>query len=488
MESGERRVESVVPRHGAAARLLLVVLCLLVLASGLRADALSEKIDSLLKDPNLNHGLQGVLIKSLKTGATLYEHNADLVFIPASNMKLLVSATALDRLGPDFTYQTGLYATGKVSAKGVLEGSVVLKGAGDPVLETADLDDLVRQVKARGISKIRGDVIVDDSLFDAQRLGWAWCWDDMPYYYSAEISALNLNRNCVQVWVYPGKTEGAAAAVRLVPPTDYMSIENTAVTGAADAKKAVSVDRALGSSTITVRGIIPLGSKVTGCEELITVKEPALYAGNVLHDQLSKRGVQVLGDVVAGKLPENAERIAAHTSPPLSKILALLNKPSDNLIAEVLLKTLGAVKKGTGTTDAGAEVETEFFDEIGMDTDAMRIVDGSGLSRLNYITPRNLVTLLTYMHGHKDAQVYIDSLPIAGRDGTLRSRMKGTAAEGNVRAKTGYVSRVSSISGYLTTKGGEELVFSILMNHHLCANSQATAVQNAICALLADFR
>jgi D-alanyl-D-alanine carboxypeptidase/D-alanyl-D-alanine-endopeptidase (penicillin-binding protein 4) len=467
------------------ARVLLAILCLGALAGGLRADALGERIDALLNDPNLKHGLQGVVVKSLASGATLYERNADLVFIPASNQKLLVSATALEKLGPDFTYETCVYAQGKVNSKGVLEGDLVLKGGGDPTLRTADLTDLARQVRSRGITKVTGDLVADDSLFDSRRLGWGWSWDDLPYYYSAEISALNLNRNVVDVFVQPGRIVGSAAVVKLEPPTDYMTIDNAATTGAPDAKRSVWVDRPLGVNTIRIGGTVPLGAKVTVSDESITVKGPALYAGSVFKDRLARQGVLVLGKVVSGRLSNGAEKLAAHRSEPLSTILALLNKPSDNLIAEVLLKTLGAVVKGNGTTESGAEVATEFFQSIGMDVTALRIVDGSGLSRLNYVSPRNLVTLLTHMHGHKNAKVFMDSLPVAGVDGTLRNRMKGSPAEKNVRAKTGYVSRVSSLSGYITTRSGEPLVFSILMNHHLCSNPQATAVQNAICEALA---
>jgi PBP4 family serine-type D-alanyl-D-alanine carboxypeptidase len=169
----------------------------------------------------------------------------------------------------------------------------------------------------------------------------------------------------------------------------------------------------------------------------------------------------------------------------LSAILALLNKPSDNLIAETLLKTLGAELKGQGSCSAGGEIETEFLKNAGLDIAALRIVDGSGLSRLDGISPGNLVKLLKHMYKHSDYQVYLDSLPIAGVDGTLRNRMKGTAAERNVRAKSGYVSSVSTLSGYVTTKGGDYLTFSIMMNNHLCKNSAATAVQNRICEYLA---
>lgn len=167
-------------------------------------------------------------------------------------------------------------------------------------------------------------------------------------------------------------------------------------------------------------------------------------------------------------------------SPPLSEILRLLNKPSDNLIAEVLLKTLGAERKGKGSASAGEQVELDFLKKIGADITAISISDGSGLSRHNLISPRNLVTILKYMYNHKHSKVYLESLPIAGVDGTLRKRMKGTPAEGNVRAKTGYVGRVCTLSGFVTTKAGEPLVFSIMFNHHLCSHSDAIAVMDKI--------
>ncbi|MGC8863818.1 MAG: D-alanyl-D-alanine carboxypeptidase/D-alanyl-D-alanine endopeptidase [Armatimonadota bacterium] len=467
-------------------RTVILSLLLAWLSAALHAQVPSDKIDEILNDPNLSHGLQAIVIRSLKTGRTLYERNADKAMIPASNMKLLVSATALDRLGPDFTFQTALRATGPVNKRGVLEGDVVLVGGGDPVLETGDLTNFAKQLKAKGVRKITGSVIGDDSMFDDERLGWAWTWADLPYYYSSEVSALNLNRNAVAVWVYPGKQPGAPAVVTCDPPTSYVEIENSAITGEPGSEKTIWVNRRLGRNVIRVGGSIPAGTKVTHAEQMITVCEPALYAAHILRDELCKQGIVVLGGVRPGKSPPGACLLCSHTSPPLSKILALLNKPSDNLIAEVLLKTLGAVLKGKGTWAAGAEVEKEFLAQIGLDLTGINIADGSGLSRMNYVTARNIVDLLTQMSQHKHAQVFIESLPVAGVDGTLRSRMKGTAAEGNVRAKTGYLSKVSTLSGYLTTRSGERLVFSILMNHHLCSNGPATAAQNRVCELLAE--
>ena len=467
-------------------RILAVICALIVLiVSAAGAQTLTEQIDAILKDPALDHGLQGVLIRSLKTDTTLYERNAGSLMIPASNFKLLVSATALEQLGPDFTFKTEALTAGKIS-KGVLDGHVILKGGGDPVLLTADLTDLARQLKDAGITQISGDVIADDTLFDKQRLGWGWSWDEFPYYFAAEISALSVNRNTVDVWVYPGKEAGARAEVRLVPDTDYMTVESAATTDKPGAKNTVWVDREMGQNVIKIGGSVAQGDSPTKRNAPVTMCEPQLYAACVFASELAKQGIKAAGSVKEGKTPVDAKPAASHASPPLSRILSLLNKPSDNMVAEMLLKNLGAVVKGKGSSESGAEVEKDFLTKIGMDLSELAIVDGSGLSRLNYVSPHNLVTLLAYMHSSKNSKVFIDSLPIAGVDGSLYSRMKGTPAQGNVKAKSGYVARVSALSGYVTTKSGEPIVFSIMMNHHLCPNTQATKLQDKICALLAD--
>jgi len=470
-------------------RTATLAICLVYLVSGIcsaaSAQTLGEKIDAILADPALKNGLQAVVVRSLRTNQSIYEHNPDILMMPASNFKLLVSATALEQLGPDYTFKTEVYTTGKLN-NGVLDGHIIIKGGGDPVLLTADVTDLAKQVKAAGICLINGSVIADDTLFDKQRLGWGWGWADLTYYYAAEISALTLNRNTVDVYVHPGKTEGADAEIKLVPDTDYLTIESTATTGKPGSRNTIYVNRALGQNVLRIGGSIAQGEKVTRRTAVVTVKEPGLYAACVFASELAKQGVKVTGSVIEGKTPVDAKLVASHTSPPLSRILVLLNKPSDNLIAETLLKDLGAIVKGRGSSSAGAEVEMDFAKSIGMDPSELSVADGSGLSRMNYISASNLAVLLSYMYSSKNGKVFLDSLPIAGVDGSLRSRMRSTSAEGNVRAKTGYIGRVSSLSGYVNTKSGEPLAFSILFNNHLCRKSEATMLEDKICALLAD--
>jgi PBP4 family serine-type D-alanyl-D-alanine carboxypeptidase len=284
--------------------------------------------------------------------------------------------------------------------------------------------------------------------------------------------------------VRPGKKAGDPAVVKVTPPTGYMIVRNECKTSEAGATKSVFVDRVRGRNTIRITGTVPLDYKPEGPEEAITMEEPTLFACQTLLEMLRREGIQVKGQPIRGKKPDGAEVVLVHNSPPMSEMLALLNKPSDNLIAECLLKNLGAQLKGKGTAAAGEEVELEFLKKVGADMTAISITDGSGLSRCNHVSPKNLAAVLKYMHKHQHSKFYIDSLPIAGVDGTLKKRMKGTLAEGNVKAKTGYVSRVSSLSGFVTTKSGEPLVFSILMNNHLCRNKEATTVQDKIMELL----
>lgn len=443
-------------------------------------------IDQALADPALKHGLQGVVVRSLKDGRTIYDKNKDLIFIPASNFKLLVSAASLAKFGPDYRFRTELYTNGEITPEGVLKGDVILVGRGNPILKPSELQLMAD--KLEGIKVIEGNIVGDDTWFDEIRLGWGWNWDDEPYYYSAQLSALCLNKNVVDVYVRPGVKVGAKPIVRVDPGTSYMVVQNDAVTTKAGSDKTVSVDRLRGRNVIRVTGNVPLDYKSESPEEAITMEEPTLFAVTVLKEMLQRSGTEVKGKPVRGSKPESAVLVASHQSVPMSEMLKLLNKPSDNLIAETLLKALGAEFKGRGSSSRGAEVEMEFLKEAGLDMTAISIVDGSGLARMNYISPHNLATLLAYMYRHKDSKVYLDSLPIAGVDGTLRSRMKGTSAAANCRAKTGYISRVRTLSGYVTTKGGEPLVFSILMNHHLCSSAEVNAIQDKIVTALAEMR
>jgi len=473
--------------------LLICALPLYAQTSGMGSDPeLVAAVNTILDDKAIASGFQGVVIQSLQTGETLYELNADKTFLPASNNKLLTAAVALEKLGKDFVYRTRVYRTGKVDSKGVLHGDLILQGSGDPLLSPNDLKALVRKVKNAGIRKVGGNFEYDASLFDTQELGEGWSWDDETFYYSAQVSALNVNQNMIYVQVVPSKKAGSYASLIIGPQHIAFGAHCIVMTAKSGSKKTLSFERERGHNYLTVKGSIPIGIKPSDNLPIgVTVENPefftmTLFSADFLDDRSDLLGSFYYQPPV---FPKNAVLVAEHKSASLSWYLKRLNKPSDNLVAECLLKTVGAKVKGKGTANAdgtGSTVALEWFKMIGLETTRIRMADGSGLSRVNYVSPRNLVTLLAYMKTRPDFAVFYDSLPIAGIDGTLKNRLKNTAAANNCRAKTGTMMQVCSLSGYVTAKDGEQFAFSILMNNQLAPSSAARAIQDKIVVLLAE--
>lgn len=470
-------------RRRACLGLLLLFYFLTTIA---HAD-LKGDIDKLLQHPALAHSITGVLVVSLKDGRTLYEQNADVMLIPASNQKLLTSAAALDRLGADYRFNTRLWMTGEIDAQGVLHGDLILQGGGDPTLLLKDIEAMAEAVEKAGIRRIEGYLLYDESLFDGIRRGWDWAWDDEPYYYSPCLSAICVERNAVTVFVSPGEKVGDPPRIRLFPPTEYLLVRNEALTSPAGTPTTIIITREHARNIAIVRGQIPLDARADSARQALSVEEPPQYALCLLREALQKRGITTrYRTALPDRVPQGARLIHTHTSPSLREILPLLNKPSDNLIAECLMRTLGATVYREGSAEAGERVMLDFLKQAGLDLSALNIVDGSGLSRRNQVSARNLVTLLRYMASHPQAKVFIDSLPVAGVDGTLRARMVNTPVQGKARAKTGSLGRVSTLSGYLTTQTGEELVFAILMNNYNGSSAEARRIQDSILLRLAQ--
>lgn len=444
--------------------------------------AIKAAIDKELADPSMAHGWTGVIVKSLEDHRVIYALNEDRLFIPASNMKLLVSSCCTDVLPADFKYTTPVLRDGSV-AGGTLNGNLYLKGSGDSTLEAKDLTELAKAVRAAGITTVNGDIVGDGSCFDNKRLGFAWEWDDLAAYYSAEIDGLTVDRGTVHASVTAGDV-GAPPVVSLNPDAGYMLVRNMATTVADSAEESLVIDRPLASNVITVSGSMRKGTKVHN--EDVSMEEPAVYTAFLFRKLLRDEGITVAGTARGGVTPSSATQVASHDSQPLPEILKLLNKPSDNLMAESLLKTLGLVKTGKGTTDAGRQVEEQYLKKIGVESGNYMISDGSGLSRLDLVTPNTLAAVLAYMWPHPNREAFINSLPIAGVDGSLRNRLKGTAGANNVKAKTGYVGKARNLAGYVNTKDGEPLEFVLLMNHYNGETSAINAVQDRICVILAN--
>ncbi len=452
---------------------------------------LRAAIAKILDNPATNNAMTGILIQSLETKATLYERNPDTLFVPASNHKILTSAFALEYLGKDFTFSTKVMMRGKPDNDGLLIGTLKLVGSGDPLLQISDLEGLAEQVAKAGVRRLRGKVQTDTSRFDEVLLGEGWYWDDEPFYYAAPVSALNLNTNVVEIRVRPGKMVGESVQVEVKPPTTRLTLQIEAKTTAPKSKPNLHITRLHGTSIVQVSGVLPLDSPTpTRPNEFITVLNPSEFAQEIFENALKKQGVTIeAGDLPTSNESEEWVPIAEHKSLPLSALLPKMNKPSDNLMAECFFKAISAYSKEQmqGSWEESRKLGTSYLQSLGIPAEQVSLVDGSGLSRQNLVTPRSMVKVLTSLYRSENYRLFYDSLPIAGVDGTLKNRMNKTPAENNCRAKTGSLSNVRTLSGYVTTQDGEPLAFSLLMNHYNHAKISPRELQDKIVVLLANF-
>jgi serine-type D-Ala-D-Ala carboxypeptidase/endopeptidase (penicillin-binding protein 4) len=458
---------------------------------------LQQDIDAVLAQPQLARGSWGLLVKSLKTGETLYERNAGKLMMPASNMKIVTLAAAAEKLGWDYRYTTTLAAAGPI-ADGVLQGDLVVSGSGDPSLVAADgmadraFADWAGVLKQRGIRGVAGRVIGDDNGFEEPSPGLGWMWDDLPTEDSTSIGALQYNENAVRVTISPGPSAGDSAAISLSVSGSGLTIVNEVTTAAAGSATSIDMHRLAGSTTLALRGSIALGASPAALA--VSVDNPTQFFVNAFRAALIANGIDVRGpavdiDDVADVPAARSAPIVSYQSPPLSTLAVRLMKISQNLYAESFLKTLAAAPGTVPTAAAGWTAARTILEGWGVQPGALIQRDGSGLTRYDFVTPEALVTILT--HVDRDARLrgpFEASLPIAGRDGTLANRMKGTPAEGNARAKTGSMTAVRGTSGYVTTADGEPLVFSILINGYDSPGSTITAAEDAIIVRLATFR
>ena len=467
-----------------------------------QAQTLSElqsKIRRVLQNPALERGQVGVKIVSLASGAVVFAQNDEKYLMPASNMKAFTMAAALDRLTPDFRFVTSIYAAAKPDQAGTIRGGVTIYGRGDPTF-AASLNDgdyykavnaLADKVAATGLKRVEGNLIGDESYFTGDALGSTWEWDDLQWYYGAGVSALTVNDNAVDVQVLPGAVPGTPCIVKILPFNSLFTMTNSCSTIDAGAKRELEVTKRLGANVLEIRGTMP-ANDAKGFAGAIAVEKPAEMFLYLLRNALAQKGVTITGQnkiigaqdkaksaVVQSPSPmakdnslqlQTSIEIARLESQPLSYVAAKTLKPSQNLYTELVLRALGEQagdKSDPKKTSAerGLEVVQKFLAEAGISSDAIVQFDGSGLSRHNLITPGATVQLYTFMSKHRFAPAFQAALPVGGVDGTLKSRFLNTLAANNVHAKTGTIDQVSSLSGYLTTAGGERLVFSILTNN-----------------------
>jgi serine-type D-Ala-D-Ala carboxypeptidase/endopeptidase (penicillin-binding protein 4) len=419
----------------------------------------------------------GIHVVEAATGKTLYQKNQDRLFLPASNLKILTSALALERLRLDYRFATRVVREAS--------GDVVLVGSGDPSLSgrafpyqkdqrpgspLQAIEQLADAVAARGVQRIDGDIIGDDRLFPWDPYPPSWTQDDALRDYGAPVSALTVNDNTVSVSISAGNRAGESAALSLAPAFEYLTIENRVVTTARGSEFAMHVERVPGSRQWLLTGTIPLGHAAV--TEILPVDDPALFAAAALYDALTRRGIAIHGRALARHramgeqhVTVEGEELASRTSPPLSDLLQVMDKLSENLHAELILREVGRVARGEGTTEAGlAEMSAYLAETAGAQPGDWRLEDGSGLSRNTLVTPRLLTRILARLAQSPDRDAWISLLPAGGQDGTLSRRLCCVSGGRGVRAKTGTLSRALALSGYADSQTRGQLAFSILVN------------------------
>jgi D-alanyl-D-alanine carboxypeptidase/D-alanyl-D-alanine-endopeptidase (penicillin-binding protein 4) len=425
-----------------------------------------------------------VLVQSLDTGEVLYRLNPDTLVMPASNQKIVTTAVAASRLGWDFTFETRLETAATVDG-GVLRGDLIVTGAGDPTVNgrekriEAFFDEVAAALKAAGISRVEGRIVGDDNAWEDERFGEAWQLDDVAYGYSAPIGALQFNQNLVEVVVTPGASEGAPASVAVRPDGSGLRPVNRVTTAASGGRARIDIARFPGRQDLIVTGTIPLDAKES--VESAAVDNPTLFFAAALRLALEARGIAVTGEAVdiddIADASAGSRRVLARLqSPPLSEFGKTLMKISQNLYAETMMRAL-SLEPGPATMEASRTMAEETLGRWGIGPGQFVISDGSGLSRMNYVCASTITRILRAVaRDPQSFDAFVATLPIAGKDGTIASRMRGTRAEGNVKAKTGTIRNVRSLSGYLTTADGERLTFSMIANNFTVPSSVVDGV------------
>ncbi len=460
---------------------------------------LGAELDSAFAAPEFDRAMWGVVVQSLDNGEVLYQRNAAKLFKPASNLKLVTAAAALASLGPDFRFRTPVLARGPRHGD-TLAGDLVVIGRGDPSLSLrvtggADILGALRpwadSLRARGIRVIEGRVAGDASWFPDPVLGSGWMWDDLPYVYAAPVGALQFNEAAAALEVTPGRTAGEPCRVTLLPSGAPLRLFATATTAPPDsAVNTIAFDRAPFTDSVTITGRLSAGHARVRLG--VAVPDPTRYFEAALSQVLREAGITVLGASAptgtagAGAVGAAADTLFVWQSLPLRDLLPFFLKPSQNQIGEALLRTLGAAR-GVASVDSGLASVRETLESFGVPDDAWRIVDGSGASHYNYVAPDVLAHVLVSMARGPNAEVFAQALPVAGVDGTMAGRLRGTAAAGNAHAKTGDVAGARALSGYVTTADGERMVFVLLANHFTAPRRVVDAVQDHVVERLANF-
>jgi len=472
------------------------------------AEPLRAQLAAHLAEPKFAAAEWGVKIVSLDSGRTVFEHHADRLMSPASNTKLYVAALALDRLGGNYRLPTSVYATGAVGG-GVLRGDLVVVGRGDPGWDERRLgtnywtiyDPFVSLVKGAGIRRIEGDVVGDATYFRGPTTGSSWIWEDLTEGEVGLISALSLEDNRTRVHVEPAMQVGLACTYALPQPGNGLEVSNQTVTVGAGQSAHLDYYQPFGAEIVYLRGQLPVGGTAENLE--VTAPRPAAWFANGLKLALARRGIEVTGSARSVAWPQagpgdaaaiSGINLGAVHSAPLRDLLRDLLKNSENLETDLLLAHLGELYRATNapprrtSEESGLAELTRFLRQAGVTSGEVAFDEGSGLSRNNLTTANATVTLLAFMDRHREREAFASALPVAGKDGTLSRRFRGTTAAGKVQAKTGTLRWAQALSGYLTTAAGERLAFSFMLNRYQVAGGRSGQDEiDSLVLLLANF-
>ena len=493
---------------------VLRVTLLISLLPPVVASTLEDEITEILTAKVAKRAFWGIKVVDLDTSETVYEVNGGKLFLPASNTKLFSTALGLVRFGTGYRYTTEIVSEG-TAAEGVLTGDLVIVGGGDPNLSARvipydpeeefskdlllSIKELAAQVVSSGVSKIEGDIVGDDTRYVWQKYSPGWSMDDATWGYGAPVSALSFNDNLVKLRVLPGFESRSLARVTFKPDIPYLSLENRLRTAPTrTVATGLNLRRDPGSRKLNLWGDISIRSR--GRTLSIAVDDPALFTAVALQQELERRGVEVSGAPTARhalphqfaslkQVPEpNVKtyptKLAELRSANLIESLRIINKESQNLHAEMLLREVGFRRRGVGSFQAGLLELRDFLKEAGLGSDEFQLNDASGLSRKNLVSPEATVKLLSYMWNSPHRDDFVGTLPLAGEDGTLDWRFSRTPARGLIRAKTGTLAHVTAISGYATTQDGRQLAFSVMANNYGVQASYVRSLVDKICVAL----
>ena len=463
-------------------------------------EQLAYQIEIQMAEPELETAFIGLMVQSVETGEILFQHNAKKVMLPASNEKIPTAAATLIRFGPDFQLQTKLYSSGNI-VDGVLHGDLIVVGGGDPTIgprlcelqeqdSCAFFEAWADGLKSKGIFAVDGNIIGVDNIFDDEAIGYGWTLDNLSYSYSAQIGGLTFHENKATLRIHVDST-ASSSEIMIEPDYGNFFVSNrTKLTIDKHQATDLVVQRIEGGNELILSGTLLAGKSY---RQGISVHNPTAYFLRGLRYELAKSGIRISGDEIdSDDLPESPnpdslQLIYVHYSPPMQEMLKILMKESQNLYAETFVKLLGAHFGNEGSFKEGRKVLQQTLVRLGLEPTYYSYKDGSGLTRYNYISPYYLTKIFRRMYYHPYGAIFQDILPVAGIDGTIGYRMKGTVAEGRVQAKTGTISNVRCLSGYVTTADDEQLTFSIMVNNFLCSVQVVMDLQDRICMLLSSF-